>query len=116
VHFEGPTARGAEEFVHVVRQVLVDPAYRPGFGFLRDRRGRGVAPTEVVHQIADVLKRVSALPPSKMAFVVDPGADYGMMRMMQILTDGGRTEVAVYFDVAEAIRWLTASADVPAVK
>ena len=83
-----------------------EAAFTPGFGFLRDRRGLGIVQTNIVRQAADTLRLIRGMPPSKFAIIVDPGADYGMMRMVQMLSDGGWAEIALFFELEPAIEWL----------
>ena len=106
VHFEGPTPTDPGEFARVCHAALTDPAFKPGFGFYRDRRGQAVPATDIVHRSVAALRQVEGLPTSKWAIVVDPGANYGMLRMMQLLTDGTWVEVGLFYDPMEATRWL----------
>ena len=106
VYFEGPAPTDPVDFQDALRAALADPAFRPGFGFLRDRRGHAIPSVEIVRAGAKAIAATPGMPTSKWAIVVDPGADYGMMRMLQLSTDGTWVEVALFHEPEEAKRWL----------
>lgn len=98
---------GIEDLEARIRGVLADPAYRRGFGFLRDRRGMPPPSTTELRAMVDFLGRFEALYGSRWAVVATDPVNFGMMRMGEILAEPHGINVAVFSDEVEAVRWLT---------
>ena len=92
--------------------ILADPSYRPGFGFLIDRRD-ATAPA------SDYIRRVIAfnrahrgeLSRGRRAVVVGSVADFGMGRMAEILGEDLPFPMRVFTNFDEALRWLLGQPD-----
>ena len=104
VVISGPDGASPAAFQRTLRTILEDPNYQPGFGFYRDRRGFTLPPTGLVHGVASVIRSTEALAGSRWAIVVSDPANYGMMRMLSILSDV--TEMEVFEDPVAATGWL----------
>ena len=107
VEISGPEAESPEEFEALVRAIVADPAFRSGFGFLRNRRDLPPPQTTRVRRGADYLRHLPALARSRWAFVVADPASYGMIRMGATLAETGGIDGRAFSDEAEARRWLT---------
>lgn len=107
VYIEGDQAGTREEFSAVLGAVRADPTYRPGFGFLRDRRGMAPMETSLVH--SDVASLLAFFGPDagRWAFVITDPANYGMARMTELLVGVSPSQVAIFDNLEDAERWLT---------
>ena len=106
VHILGETPSDVAEFQQLMHNVLADPDFRPGFGFLRDRTGMKPLGTDSARDAGHVLKQIKSLPTSKFAVVVDDGASLRSVRSVQLLTEGTWVEFAVFGLLESAIDWL----------
>ena len=78
---------------------------------------RGCPPSEDFGY--DAMKRVvnyiDIHPPAKwdlrQAILVDAGVQYGLSRMYQILANDFSTDIAIFFDPAKAVKWVTDKKD-----
>ena len=100
----GPDGASPVAFQQTLRTILDDPDYKPGYGFLRDRRGFRLPPTGLVHGVASFIRESEALAGSRWAIVVSDPANYGMMRMLSILSEVA--EMEIFEDPATATSWL----------
>jgi hypothetical protein len=102
-----------EQFEDHLRRLFADPRYRPGYGWLRDRRHLPAPSTEYISHTVRALSQWPGFPGCRIALVVpesDP-AHYGMMRMVQLMGDGRALEAAIFFDVDSARAWLIETRD-----
>jgi CheY-like chemotaxis protein len=92
-----------------MRATFADPAYRPGFGFLIDRRDAvPPEPADVRRMVAFIGRHRPQISGSRWAFVTSGPADYGMARMAQALASDHPTTLRI-FETPEAAReWLLA--------
>jgi hypothetical protein len=98
----------ADEWCSVMRTVFRQPQFKPGFGFLADRR-RGVTPTRLYLEriMAFIACQRAHLAGSRLALVVtDDAASYGMGRMGEIMAEQGPLRVQVFRDIDQAESWL----------
>jgi hypothetical protein len=104
----GDEVSSAQDTERAFRQILSDPNFRPGDGFLRDRRHLALPSGDVVRRVADLLARLPGFPSSRCAIVLpecDPSR-YGMSRMIAILATGASVEIAIFFEMETARAWL----------
>lgn len=100
------------EWEETMLKALADPSYRPGYGFLIDRRG-APAPGP------DFIKRVVAfndahrgeLGGGRRAVVVGGKSDFEMGRMAEAFSEGSPSPIRVFDDYDEARRWLLGRSD-----
>jgi hypothetical protein len=106
VYLTGSQTATLDEFRRVVSDAADDPAFKPHFGFIRDRRGLE-APTgdELRGAVAFVVGTVG-LQRTRWAIIVDTPANYGMMRMAGFLADNSPLSVAIFATMEEAVTWL----------
>jgi hypothetical protein len=109
VEISGPDGASPAAFQRILRAILIDPDYRSGFGFFRDRRGFRLPPTGLVQGVASVIRETDALAGSRWAIVVSDPANYGMMRMLSILSDVAVMEI--FEDPIAATGWLAGAGD-----
>jgi len=98
-----------EDYEATLTAIFRSPSYRPGFGFLVDRRRFGTPPTTfVLRLIAFMTSQREALAGARWAVVAPSPAGYGLGRMGQMLaeTAGGFITVRVFREIDEAERWL----------
>ena len=90
---------------------LSDPAYRPGFNVLSDRRGETDVPDpEFAREAVNFLMQHSdELAGSRWAAVSDNTAVYGMQRMFSILSETTGVTAMAFMNYEEARRWLLES-------
>jgi hypothetical protein len=93
-----------------MREVLADPQFRSGSGFLVDCRTATLAPEIAdVRGVVDFLSAHSpALGRSRWAVVVEQPAGYGMARMASIRADAAGLELQAFENIEEARAWLLA--------
>ena len=98
-----------EEWQSALDAILADPSYQPGFGILVDRRKATSAQTaDFIRQTAaHIEKNLPRLTGSRWAAVVTEPAQYGMIRMGQVLADSWPITVEIFDDVEVARAWLT---------
>jgi hypothetical protein len=106
VHLTGPDPSLPEDFVAVLQVAMVDPAFRIGFGFLRDRRGVVPPSVQYVEAVARLMRAMSDVPPTRYAILVDTLASYGMMRLARKRTWGAWVEMDLFETMAEAVVWI----------
>jgi len=104
VELLGPDGPSPKEVEQVLKAVVADSAFRPGCGFLRDRRGFQMQPVGLVHGLSRVIRELPEIQESRWAVVVSDQGNYGMTRMLQILAD--LTELRIFEDPDLAKRWL----------
>jgi hypothetical protein len=102
------------EAERVLRALLADAAYEPGFSFLVDRSSIGPPSTEYVRNlVAFVRANEHAFEGSRWALVASGPAVYGMGRMSQLLASGIPIRISIFRDVETAEAWLRADASEP---
>jgi hypothetical protein len=113
VEILGQPLPSPQEVKALAAAVAADAAYRPGFGFLRDRRGMEPFPIDAVPRTADLLTALPVTRGSRLAFVTGAApASYGTMRMLQelIAARGAAVTVGVFAEEVAARRWLAETA------
>lgn len=102
-----------EEFAATMSAIFRSTPYRPGFGFLSDRRDAPAATTEYIQRnVAFAEAHQEELAGARWATVVSSTVNYGLSRMAQNLLEGkGRPPALMVFtDIGEAERWLRETA------
>jgi hypothetical protein len=98
-----------DEWERAMLAALADPSYRPGFGFLIDRRGADITTPDFIRRVVCFnLEHQVELGGGRRAVVVGSTADYGMGRMAEILSDDSPSPIRVFKDIDEALGWLRA--------
>jgi hypothetical protein len=98
-----------EEYEATLTAIFRSPLYRPGFGFLVDRRGFEAPPSSFVQQLVSFLQRNrGSVAGARWAVVASTPAGYGMARVGQMLAEAAEHVVIVdaFRSVAEAEAWL----------
>jgi hypothetical protein len=98
------------ERAELIREILTHPDYQPGFDLLIDHRLRAGAQTEeeMRSMLAKLGELEDELKASKVAIVVSRASQMQTVRKAAILAalDGRPFEIAGFFSVAAARRWL----------
>ncbi len=99
------------EWNKVMNLILHDPLFKPGYGFLIDRRSITVVPEKGFGKSVAlyIQAHIQELRDSHFAVVVSGLATYGIMRMLQGFM--GETEhFMIYRDIEKAKQWLAEKA------
>jgi hypothetical protein len=84
-----------------------DPGLRPPFGLLVDVRALSNLPSVAEARSLVELSRSQEEPMERCAvLLVRPGVQYGMARMIQILSEMRGAVIRILTDETEALRWL----------
>ena len=105
VEIAGPPVDDIGELAQCLTQVLADRAYRPGFGFLRHGESADAPSPAVVRESMMLLARLG-LGASRWAIVAQRPAEYGMVRMAQLMSDGSPLEIGIFPNRDAAWQWL----------
>jgi hypothetical protein len=111
VSIVGPDPATPVELEEFLEALVRDPLFHVGDGFLRDRRGLPAPSADLVHGVMATMASVPELRRSRFAIVVPAGdqANFGMMRMAQILGSGLPLEIEIFTEESDARRWLRAT-------
>jgi hypothetical protein len=100
-----------DELMATLRAIFRSPEYRPGFGFLADRRNAdATAPDEAEHVLAFMVLYRARVVGCRWALVVGSVASREMGRMGRTIDQGGPVRVQVFQHIEDAERWLRESA------
>jgi hypothetical protein len=105
-----------EELWATLRAIFRAADYRPGFGFLVDRRSVAPPTREFVERVlAFMTLQREALAGGRWAVVVGEMTSYGMGRMGALMSEARHAPMPVrpFLDIAEAEAWLRESAPAP---
>jgi hypothetical protein len=110
-HLVSRTVTGAynlDEMIVSIEATFQHPDHRPGMKELTDLREcvHGATKEDVASLVECVLAHREAATGTRAAVVVSTAVTYGMSRMAQIRLDGFPSEIAVFYDMEEAKRWL----------
>jgi hypothetical protein len=100
---------GIDEFRTTMTAIFRASSYRPGFGFLSDRRDAPASTTEYLHgTVAFAAAHQKELAGSRWATVVSIPVNYGLSRMAQNLLEGQERYpmLRVFTDISQAEAWL----------
>jgi hypothetical protein len=107
VHLTMAGASSFDEWEAAMLAALADPSYRPGFGFLIDRRGADITTPDFVRRVvAFNLEHRVELGGGRRAVVVGSVSDFGMGRMYATLSEMGGVTAATFLSHEQARRWL----------
>jgi len=94
-----------------MRAIFRSSDYRPGFGFLADRRNADAdAPDDADQVLAFMVLNRARVVGCRWALVVGSAASRGMGRMGRTIDEGGSVRVQVFQHIEDAERWLRESA------
>ena len=98
-----------EEWRDVVLGALGDPAYRPGFGFLNDRRQQDAPPAADFAVLATEFLKEHAreMGPLRWAVVSAVEPVYETLRAYSVIAEQAGVELRAFKDINEARWWLT---------
>lgn len=101
-------AVSTEEMLRSIKRVFAHPSFHLGMKVLTDmREALHAADGEEVRRVARLLvANMDKMAGVKNAVVVGQEATYGIMRMLQLQTDGFPFETALFYDFDEAKQWL----------
>ena len=110
-HLVHRTVEGAvsmDEIIANLEKTLLHPDYRIGMKDLTDLRDYvHQSGSEDMRRLAQyIISRSNAAGDFKSALVVSETVTYGMLRMLQIQLDSLPSEIAIFYDLDEAERWL----------
>jgi hypothetical protein len=108
VTFSGDRTATMIEFRDILTRIVEDDQFRPGFGFLRDRRALPMMPRELFRQAVDQLAQFRELGGSRWAIVVGDHGSAESFDMMS-LPQSNPIVVRTFADVDQAKLWLAAS-------
>jgi hypothetical protein len=97
-----------KELEMVLDQLASDPAFRPGFGVLVERRHFDVEPdvTYVRGGISAIADRLGSFKQTRWASITTHLASYGMGRMAEAYAENRGVLYRIFTDEAEAMDWL----------
>lgn len=98
-----------EEVLQYRRDLLADPAFRPGMSVLVDATTADTTAISgsALESIAENLVALSpGAAPGRLAVVVESNATFGLARRYEVLTEGAPTRVRAFRDEAEAMEWI----------
>lgn len=100
-------AVGVHELVRSIRKALDDPRFHAGIKcFVDMREAAHTADGEVVRRVARLLiKNLEKVAGCKIAIIVGKTSTYGIIRMLQLQTQGMPFQVGVFYDPGEARTW-----------
>jgi hypothetical protein len=109
VLFEGQGALSYERWSAGVDEALADPAFRPGFRFISDRRRMDASRTD--RRFADATlflrSRAAQLGPIRWAVLIgenDPA--YTLVRATAVLAQSSVVQLEPFTDLDEALEWI----------
>src|SRR5262249_24865424 len=94
------------EFRLLFQRIRADPAYRAGFGVLRDRTGMPALSSTALREFAESFARIEGLTGTRFAIVAPDRVSFGTMRMFEALGQWRDTELALFPNVAQGREWL----------
>jgi hypothetical protein len=89
-----------------MHEILSDPKFRPGFGFLRDRTGMEVLGRDLAQQAGVALRRIKGMPTCKFVVVVDNGITLQAVHQLKLMTEGSWVAFAIFGDLQSATDWV----------
>ena len=104
VEILGP--QGADGLQRLLRALLINPAYRPGFAFLRDRRGMEAPATGELLRFVAVMGQFPELAWSRWAYVATDGPNIEALRTAAEFARSRGLELEVFPDESAARAWL----------
>lgn len=95
------------EWHALVEQAVADPAFRPGFNFVRDGRELGVPPSPdyVLRMVTYIAGRAASLGVRRWAVVAPHAAVFATARRSRALLAGSAVDIEAFRDLAAAERW-----------
>ena len=110
-HLVCRTVTGAyslDQMIASIEATFQHPDYRPGMKELADLREcvHGATKEDIASLVEWVLGHREAATGARAAVVVSTAVTDGMSRMAQMYLDGFPSEIAVFYDMDEAKRWL----------
>jgi len=100
-----------DELMATMRAIFRSPQYRPGFGFLADRRNAGApASDDAEHILAFMVLHRDRIVGGRWALVIGSPASHDMGRIGQTISESGPMRVQVFQYIKNAERWLRESA------
>jgi hypothetical protein len=100
-----------DELMATLRAIFRSPQYRPGFGFLADRRNADApASDDAEHILAFMVHHRHRLVGGRWALVIGGPASHDMGRIGQTIAESGPMRVQVFQYIRNAERWLRETA------
>ena len=103
-----------DEWRGFMEGLLADPAFRPGFAIVEDRRADATVPSraEVEVVAAWIRSNASRLGACRWAVVLEPSAlaAYGMVRVGEFLTDRSGVSLRAFTGLETARAWASGAA------
>ena len=102
-----------DELMATMRAIFRSPDYRPGFGFLADRRNADApAVDDAEHVLAFMVLHRDRVAGGRWALVTGGPATHGLGRLGRTISDSGPMRVHVFQHIEDAERWLRETAPV----
>ena len=98
----------SDEILAHITEILQHPDYQPGMKSLTELRAiQQSASPEDIRQIANfILGRSKDVQGGRAALVVTKDVNFGMARMMELLTESSPLSIGVFRELTEAYEWL----------
>lgn len=98
-----------EDLTAVVRGVLAHPDHTPGMKAIWDLRGSDLArlsstDLQNIHEFNSISTK--DMPPRRSAIVVDRTVSFGIGRMYEMLSEGGKVSTRIFMGISEAEGWV----------
>jgi hypothetical protein len=115
VHLSGAVT--AAEILAYYAELAADPALRPGLTILADCREVTAVPSfPEMSMVANAQSRTPAnLTPRRAAVVVSAAWLFGIVRQFGALAERSGNRVMPFYDVSEALEWLSSGAGAPSI-
>lgn len=108
VYISGTEVASLTEWTNFLDSILADPAFRPGFCLISDRRNmQSTPPAGYARDLADrIVARRDRLKGARWAIVVNSTVSYGLGRLIELSIEDAGVEMHVFNDYEEGLRWI----------
>jgi len=100
----------AVEILKAFENTVYHKNYKPGMGRLWDFREVDLSDLSagIISEMAQYyLGFEEEINDVKVSYVVSKPAEYNVLRMLQTFSQGAKTQIMVYYDMANAIKWVS---------
>ena len=110
VYIAGREIATLDEWTAFIDEILADPAYKPGFALISDRRDQHQVPHPgYARAMAEKLReRSGKLAGCRWAMVVNSSVAYGLGRMIELTIETDGIDMRLFTDYEAAMAWIRA--------